>query len=153
MLPEHPSSFREAVVGARISPQGEAGRAWLRDETAIDFPSVAAEVDAMSSAFLAHDDVPTLTADVRLTAQQALEGAAMPLDVPVRCTCRACGGRGERWPDACATCSGSGIELRTHAVRVLVPARVRDGARFHFVVAPRQHPVTRIELRVSVAWR
>ena len=92
-----------------------------------------------------------LAADVRLTARQAFEGAAMPLDVPVRCTCRACGGRGERWPDVCAACGGSGIELRTHAVRVLVPARVRDGARFRFVVAPRQHPVTRIELRVSVA--
>jgi hypothetical protein len=151
MLPEHPSSFREAVVGTRVSQPGPAERAWLGDETAIDFPSVAAEVDAMTSAFVAPDTVPTLTADVRLTAHQAFAGAALPIEVPVRCTCRACGGRGEQWPDICPSCEGSGIELRPHAVRVLVPARVRDGARFRFVVSPRQHPETRIELRVSVA--
>lgn len=151
MLPEHPPSFRDAVVGARVFVPGPAARAWLGDETAIDFPSVAAEVDTMTSAFLATEAVPTLTADVRLTARQAFEGAALPVDVPVRCTCRACGGRGERWPDRCPSCAGSGVELRTHPVRVLVPARVRDGARFRFVVSPRQHPETRIELRVSVA--
>lgn len=150
MLPEHPPSFRDAVVGARVTAQ-PSGRAWLRDETAIDFPSVAAEVETMSNAFLTHDDVPTLTADVRLTPRQAFEGTALPIDVPVRCTCRTCGGRGEQWPDPCATCGGTGIEMRTHAVRVLVPARVRDGARFRFLVAPRQHPETRIELRVTVA--
>ncbi len=151
MLPEHPPSYRDAVVGARVSAPGPAGRELPRDETAIDFPSVAAEVDAMTNAFLAPDAVPTLTADVHLTARQAFEGTAMPIDVPVRCTCRACGGRGERWPDRCASCEGSGIEMRTHPVRVLVPARVRHGARFRFVVAPRQHPETRIELRVLVA--
>ncbi len=151
MLPEHPPSYRDAVVGARVYAPGPVAGAWPRDETAIDFPSVAAEVDAMTSAFLAPDVVPTLTADVRLTPRQAFEGAALPIEVPVRCTCRACGGRGERWPDRCACCDGSGVEMRTHAVRVLVPARVRDGARFRFVVAPRLHPETRIELRVSVA--
>ncbi|MGE0394282.1 MAG: hypothetical protein AB7I25_08085 [Vicinamibacterales bacterium] len=134
-----------------MSAHGPGGRAWLADETAIDFPSVAAEVDTMTSAFVAVDPAPALTADVRLTARQAFEGTALPLDVPVRCTCRACGGRGEQFPDVCPACEGSGVELRTHPVRVLVPARVRDGARFRFVVAPRQHPETRIELRVSVA--
>lgn len=151
MLPERfLPPCRDAVVGARLSPAAGTAGAWLRDETAIDFPSVAAEVDAMASAFLPQEPAPTLTADVRLSARQAFEGAVMPLEVPVRCTCRVCGGRGECWPDPCAACLGTGIEIRKHAVRVMVPARVKEGARFRFVVTPRQHPVTRIELRVSI---
>lgn len=151
MLPERSlPPCRDAVVGARLSPAAGTGGAWLRDEAAIDFPSVAAEVDAMASAFLPQHAPPTLTADVHLSAHQAFEGVVMPLEVPVRCTCRSCGGRGECWPDPCATCVGTGIEIRQHAVRVMVPARVKDGARFRFVVAPRQHPETRIELRVSI---
>ncbi len=68
----------------------------------------------------------------------------------MRRTCRHCGGRGEQWPDPCGPCAATGIEVRPHPVRVLVPARVRDGARFRFTVAPRHQPETRIELRVAV---
>lgn len=120
------------------------------DEVAIDFPSVAEAVERMRSAFV--DGVPDspLRADVRLSPHQAYTGATVPLDVPVRCTCRACGGRGEHWPDPCARCSGTGTELRQHQVQVLVPARVADGARFRFLVAPRHDPPTHIELHVAV---
>lgn len=144
------SSARDAAVSRGLSQARPGGVRWFGDEVVIDFPSVAGVVDDIASAFTAQPDAAALTADVRLSAREAFEGIAMPLDVPIRCTCRICGGRGERWPDPCGTCGGSGVEIRRHPVRVLVPARVRDGARFRFVVAPRQHPETHIELRVAV---
>lgn len=144
------SPARDVVVARGLTPARPDPAGWLGDEVVIDFPSVAGAVEGIASAFTAQPDPGTLAADVRLSAREAFEGVAMPLDVPIRCTCRACDGRGERWPDPCRACDGSGIEIRRHAVRVLVPARVRDGARFRFVVAPRTHPETRIELRVAV---
>lgn len=144
------SSSRDAVVARGLSQSRLGAVRWFGDEVVIDFPSVAGVVEDIASAFTAQPDAATLTADVYLSASEAFEGKAMPLDVPIRCTCRGCDGRGERWPDPCGICGGSGVEIRRHPVRVLVPARVRDGARFRFVVAPRQHPETRIELRVAV---
>ena len=144
------SSARAAVVARGLSQSRLSAVRWFGDDVVIDFPSVAGVVEDIASAFTAQPDAATLTADVHLSAREAFEGVAMPLDVPIRCTCRACDGRGERWPDPCGICGGSGVEIRRHPVRVLVPARVRDGARCRFVVAPRQHPETRIELRVAV---
>ena len=79
------------------------------------------------------------------------EGATVPLEVPVRCTCHTCGGRGETWTESCRLCRGSGVELLRHQLKVLVPAGVIDGTRYCFTVTPRHHPPTRIELRVLVA--
>ena len=49
----------------------------------------------------------------------------VPLEVPVRCTCHACGGRGETWTEACRRCRGSGIELLRHQLQVLGARRRR----------------------------
>ncbi len=119
-------------------------------EVVIAFPSVASAVERMRSAFV--DELPgaPLSAHVSLSPRQALEGATVPLDVPVRCTCRVCGGRGERWPDRCRRCAGSGVELRRHQVQLFVPARVAHGARFRFTLSPRHDPPTRIELHVAI---
>jgi hypothetical protein len=144
------SSARDAVVARGLGQSRLGAVRWFGDEVVIDFPSVAGVVDDIASAFTAQPDAAALTADVHLSAREAFEGVSLPLDVPIRCTCRSCDGRGELWPDPCGICGGSGVEIRRHPVRVLVPARVRDGARFRFVVAPRQHPETRIELRVAV---
>ena len=121
------------------------------DEVIVDFPSVAPAVDRIRSAFLADEDDPTLTAAVQLSAREAREGATVPLQVPVRCTCRRCGGRGETWAERCRHCAGSGTELLRHQLQVTVPAGVHHGARFYFTVAPRRDSATRIELHVLVA--
>ena len=121
------------------------------DEVIIDFPSVAPAVDRMRSAFLADERAAVLSAAIRLSRREAREGATLPLEVPVRCTCHDCGGRGETWTEPCARCQGSGTELRHHQVQIAVPAGVLDGACFHFTVTPRHHPPTRVELRVLVA--
>ena len=121
------------------------------DEVVIDFPSVARAVDRIRTAFQADERVAALPASVELSRREAREGATVPLSVPVRCTCRACGGRGETWMGPCERCGGGGGELLQHQVRVSVPAGVFHGARFHFTVAPRHDIPTRIELRILVA--
>ena len=120
------------------------------DEVVIDFPSMAAAVERMRSAFV--DDVAKVPLEVQvsLSPREAFDGATVPLDVPVRCTCRTCGGRGERGADPGARRAGTGMELRQHQVQVSTPPRVADGARFRFLVAPRHDPPTHIELHIAI---
>jgi len=105
----------------------------------------------MRSAFVTEEHTKTLTAALEISPREAIEGATVPLDVPVRCTCRTCGGRGETWAQPCGACAGSGIELIYHQVHITTPAGVEDGACFHFSVAVRHDLSTRIELRVLVS--
>ena len=136
-----------AVIGSEDSHQEVS---CFADEVVVDFPSVAPAVDRIRSAFLAGERADALAAAIRLSPREAVAGAVVPLEVPVRCTCHDCGGRGESWAEPCPCCSGSGTELLHHLLRVSVPAGVLDGARFHFTVTPRHHPPTRIELRIHV---
>ena len=121
------------------------------DEVAIDFPSVDVALARIRRAFLADERPTQLRTTVRLSDREARTGATVPLDVPVHCTCRQCGGRGESWTEPCAQCDGSGAEVLHQALHVTIPAGVPDGARFQFSVTPRQNITTRIELRVLVS--
>jgi len=120
------------------------------DEVVIDFPSMAPAVDRIRSAFLAGERAAALDAAITLSPREAAAGAIVPLEVPVRCTCHYCGGRGESWAEPCPCCRGNGSELLHHQLRVSVPAGVIDGTRFRFTVTPRHHPPTRIELHIHV---
>jgi hypothetical protein len=120
------------------------------DEVVVDFPSTASAVQRIRSAFLAGERAAALDAAIRLSWRDAAAGAVVPLEVPVRCTCHECGGRGESWAEPCPSCDGNGSELLHHQLRVSLPAGVVDGTRFHFTVTPRHHPPTRIELLIHV---
>jgi hypothetical protein len=143
--------FGGHAIAVRGGDEIHHDRRWFADEVAIDFPSVAPAVERMRRAFVADEHARTLTAALELSPREALEGTTVPVDVPVRCTCRTCGGRGETWAQPCACCAGSGIELLHHQVHITVPARVQDGACFHFSISPRHDLSTRIELRVLVS--
>ncbi len=136
-----------AVIGSEDSHHEVS---CFADEVVIDFPSMAPAVDRIRSAFLAGERAAALGAAISLSPREAAAGATVPLDVPVRCTCHYCGGRGESWAEPCPCCSGNGFELLHHQLRVSVPAGVADGTRFHFTVTPRHHPPTRIELHIRV---
>ena len=136
-----------AVIGSEDSHHEVS---CFADEVVIDFPSMAPAVDRIRSAFLAGERAAALGAAISLSPREAAAGATVPLDVPVRCTCHYCGGRGESWAEPCPCCSGNGFELLPHQLRVSVPAGVADGTRFHFTVTPRHHPPTRIELHIRV---
>jgi hypothetical protein len=121
------------------------------DEIAIDFPSVGRVVERMRDAFLGQPvDADLLRADVSLSQREAFAGLVVSVNVPVRVTCPNCGGRGESWTEACALCRGTGESKLHHPVRVTVPPRVADGARFRFrIKSPGASPV-RVELRVAI---
>jgi DnaJ-class molecular chaperone len=138
-----------AVVGGEDAAHVTPGDCFA-DEVVIDFPSVAPAVEKMRSPFVDGDRGLPLSADITLSIRQAAEGVRVPLAVPVRTTCRTCGGRGETWGEACRACAGSGTEVLRHQVNISVPGGVADGARFRFSVATRHDPPTRIELRVAV---
>lgn len=120
------------------------------DEVVIDFPSVAPAVDRIRSAFVADERPTPLRTEIHLRDQEARTGVTVPLDVPVLCMCRGCGGRGETWAEPCSRCAGRGTELFRHPLQVSVPAGVADGTQFHFSVTARHNPPTRIELNILV---
>ncbi len=140
-------SAASAVASVAIRDDGSC----FADEVVIDFPSVAPAIDRIRSAFLADERGTALSAAIQLSLREAMTGATVPLDVPVRCTCRSCGGRGETWTEPCTRCDGTGHEILRHSLQVSVPAGVSDGTRFHFTVTPRHDPPMRIELHVLVA--
>jgi hypothetical protein len=122
------------------------------DEVAIDFPAVADKVERMRHAFVEPDAaVDRLGAEIRLSPVQAGAGAAVPLEVPVRSTCRTCGGRGEVWGEPCIPCAGDGHAFHRQTLTVSFPPGVAHGARFSFSVSPPRGPQTRVDIRVAVA--
>ena len=128
---------------------------WFADEVAIDFPSVHSAVERMREGFVAasFEDPKRrqLSAELHLSPREAFDGVTVPLDVPVRRLCRACGGRGEVWSDPCEPCDGTGDAIGQHPIRLVVPPRVQDGDRFALSVSVPSAPLTRVEVRVVLS--
>jgi hypothetical protein len=137
-------------IALRAVDDGRHEASCFADDVVIDFPSMASALERMRQAFVADEAPARLRTTVTLSGAEAFAGATVPVDVPLRCTCPQCGGRGESWTEPCVRCHGSGEEWRSHPFHVTLPAGVMDGARFHFTVTPRQHSSTRIELHVRV---
>ena len=122
------------------------------DEIAIDFPSlrpVSSVVERMRAAFLGERSA-DLSAELRLSTEDARAGLVVPLEVPIRATCPTCGGRGETWTEPCERCRGTGESVMHHPVRVSLPAGVADGARFRFRVSSPHARSVRVEVRVAI---
>lgn len=132
---------------------GDPAHDCFQDEIAIDFPSIGGLVDRVRDAFLGdaeREASGTVMHELRLSNREARRGTIIPLELPIRGTCRHCGGRGEVWTEPCLDCCGSGDSLVRHPIRVSVPAGVLDGARFRFrVSSPHAAPI-RVELRVAI---
>jgi hypothetical protein len=144
--------LHDETTPLHAAPAPSSHRGVFDDEIAIDFPSIGAVVERMREGFLGDDPSNAEhKSAISLSPRQAFAGATVPLDVPVRHTCRHCGGRGETWAERCAGCSGSGECSRPHQVRVLVPAGVTDGTRFRFLITAPHAVPTRIEVTVLVA--
>ena len=129
--------------------------AWFDDEIAIDFPSLHGAVERMRACFVAAssegDQRRRLSAELILSPREAFHGVTVPVDVPVRKLCVACGGRGEIWADPCDACDGSGEAIGRHPVRLVVPPRVQDGDRFALSVAAPSAPLTHVVVRVVLS--
>ena len=122
----------------------------LADEVHRDFPSVLNVLDRMQRSFFGESSRPEDGPEIVVSPQEAFWGAIVPLEVPVRRTCGACGGRGEVWNEWCSECGGVGDCDARQAVNLRIPARVRDGARMRFrVAAPGTRP-TLIDARINI---
>jgi hypothetical protein len=121
------------------------------DEITVDFPSVAPLVERERDAFLgAPKESSVLQTEISLSRQDAARGTVIPLEVPLRGTCLVCGGRGERWPEPCDSCAGTGESPMQHRVLLSVPPGVSDGARFRFRIRAPLSASVRVEVRVAV---
>jgi molecular chaperone DnaJ len=121
------------------------------DEVAIDFPSVDHLVERERATFLGeHQADGALTTEISLSLRDARIGSLIPLEVPIRCACKRCGGRGETWTEPCTACGGIGDSLVLRQVRLAVPAGVDHGARFRFRVACPDASSALVEVRVAV---
>ena len=144
----NPDRRRTYDAAVRDASRGRVD--WLRDEVAIDFPSVSSVLDRMRSSFFGGTAAPELSAEIQLTAEEAFWGASVPLDIPLRHTCPDCGGRGEAWDQWCVPCAGEGEVATPHPLRLRVPAGVRPGTRFRFSLTPPGAVPTTVEVRISV---
>lgn len=132
--------------------RADVARACFADEVAIDFPSVRPAVERMRAAFLGGTaaESPVVCLEVALSRAEAQLGRDIRLEVPIRRTCGACGGRGEVWNDLCDSCEGLGHAADRQVVEVVIPPGLRHGARLNLTVSPRQALATRVELHVAI---
>jgi hypothetical protein len=137
-------------VTAAALGRGALDREWCADEVGIDFPSIAPAVERIRASMLGDERESPLRAEIWLSPREAFDGVTVPLDVPVRSACPLCGGRGETWMELCRACAGTGESLFHHRVRLSVPPRVADGARFRFKVSSPPAVPTRVEVHVAI---
>jgi DnaJ-class molecular chaperone len=132
-----------------LVPHERAYRRSFADEVAIDFPSSRAAIELFRRDHVdADDQAATAQAEISISAEQAVFGAMVPLDVTVPRTCSCCGGRGEVWSEPCQPCNGRGQEPHLQRLTVAVPRGVEHGDRFSFNLSLPRGPRTRVDVRI-----
>lgn len=105
------------------------------DDDVVDFPSMGRAVERMRLPFVAGvDGTMAVSCEITMSAAEARRPQRVALDLPVRSTCRVCGGRGGSWDERCRLCDGSGHHVLRRPVHVALPAAVADGAEFRLAV-------------------
>jgi DnaJ-class molecular chaperone len=79
------------------------------------------------------ETVQSLTAEVRVTPEQAFRGGTVRIGVPAQMRCPTCRGRGGVGPYECWHCSGAGVEAGEVPVLLHFPPQIPDN---HAVQVP-----------------
>lgn len=133
-----------------LEPERPTERA-LRDEVALDFPSVREAIDQARRDF-ADVEGPgvAMAVDLVLTPLEARRSARVPLRLDLPAVCEPCGGRGEVWDESCAGCAGAGTAIVTRYVVVRVPANSIQGTVLRYRLALPYGPRVRLDVRLAV---
>jgi len=101
-----------------------------------DFGSINPSFEALRDRFLQNftgrgvpkaERVERLTAEIRLSPYEALQGVIAPVSIPVFARCTACGGSGREWSSHCFSCRGQGVVETERTLQVKIPPRVQEG--------------------------
>ncbi|BCS35470.1 hypothetical protein TBR22_A46970 [Luteitalea sp. TBR-22] len=148
--PEGASAGATLHLVRALEPERPSERA-LRDEVALDFPSVRQAIDQARRDF---DDVEgpgvAMHVDLALTPLQARRSARVPLRLHLPAVCEPCGGRGEVWDDPCTHCGGTGATVATRYVVVRVPAHSAHDTVLRYRLALPYGPRVRLDVRLAV---
>jgi molecular chaperone DnaJ len=69
----------------------------------------------------------SLSIEVILTPEEAMEGGLLSVGIPVHQLCTFCYGTGHLWPFLCRNCSGAGVVSRMQPVEVRIPQSLSPG--------------------------
>lgn len=69
-----------------------------------------------------------LDVGILLSAQEAMLGGTLPVNIPVYYPCSRCRGSGQTWGYVCTTCNCQGVLGEQETLRVHIPPMVQDGS-------------------------
>lgn len=104
-----------------------------------DFQSSASPLESIFERFIRNftgrevpkaEKLESLTVEIILSPDEALQGGRLPLSVPVAYPCPSCSGTGRIWPFQCGQCLGRGLIQEEETVMISIPPRVRSGSLF-----------------------
>ena len=86
-----------------------------------------------------------------LNRQDAVPGSIVEFELPIRISCRFCGGTGRDWMFPCMACLGSGTEEGSPRIALRLPAILRDGSRLEIPAeaAGLDSGIIRLVLRIA----
>ena len=89
--------------------------------------------------------------ELTLSRQEAVAGSIVEFELPIRTSCRFCGGTGRDWMFPCMACLGSGSEVSSPRIALRLPPFVRDGSRLEIPAeaAGLDSGIIRLVLRIA----
>jgi curved DNA-binding protein CbpA len=126
-----------------------------------DFGVVSPSFDALRDRLLQNftrrgtpkaERVESLTAEVRLSPYEAVQGVIVPVGIPVFVCCTGCGGSGRGWFSQCLSCRGQGMIERERTVNVRIPPHVRADDIFEVPLRGLGIYNLFLRLHIRIAW-
>jgi curved DNA-binding protein CbpA len=169
VIPSAPSVGSARAQPEPLVPESRRYRLYNRPEALVSEPmSILHDFGLMRPSFEALRDhflqnftgrgrpkaggVASLTADIRLSPYEALQGVMVPVGIPVFVRCTGCGGSGRDWFSPCPSCRGQGLVETERTVNVRIPAQVRAGDVFEVPLRGFGIHNLFLRLHIRIAW-
>jgi curved DNA-binding protein CbpA len=126
-----------------------------------DFGVISPSFDALRERFLQNfiarstpkaERIENLTAEIRLSPYEALQGVIVPIGIPVFVRCTGCGGSGRDWFSQCLSCRGQGMVEAERTINIRIPPHVREGESFDVPLRGLGIHNLFLRLHIRIAW-